>query len=266
MAGARTNLSFLDTPGPIAFAHRGGNEAAPENTFEAFQAAASLGYQYLETDVHLTRGGELVAFHDASLARVCGRERAIARLSVAERKAARICYGGKHYAIPLLDDLLEHFPNLKFNIDAKAGAAVAPLAAALKKHRALDRVCVVSFSHANVRRLRALLPGVCSAMSSAEVARLWLSAKLPFDRFLAANAHCVELPLRHRLQNGRHVTVITKRLITKAHARGLQVHAWTINNAADMHHLLDLGIDGIMTDKPALLKAVLTARQQWHHG
>jgi len=254
---------FLDFPGPIAFAHRGGNEVAPENTLEAFEAAVGLGYQYLETDVHLTRGGEIVAFHDKTLERVLGGDRTIADLSVAERKAAHMQQGARQYTIPLLDELLEHFPDTRFNIDAKSRDVVMPLLETLKRHDALDRVCVASFSNRNLRRMRRLVPGICSTLSPSEVAQLWLTSKLPFERVLGAKAPCVELPYKQRLRSGHRLTVATKALIQKAHAHGMQVHVWTINNEAHMHHLLDLGVDGIMTDKPSVLKAVLVARGQW---
>ncbi|MSZ30873.1 MAG: glycerophosphodiester phosphodiesterase, partial [Actinobacteria bacterium] len=131
--------SYLDHSGPIAFAHRGGTSAAPENSLRAFADAVSLGYQYLETDVHATSDGVLVAFHDNDLERTCGEKRAIATSTWEELTSARI--DGTD-PIPLLDDLLDEFPEAKFNIDCKADSALEPLIKKLRQRDCLSRVCI----------------------------------------------------------------------------------------------------------------------------
>ncbi|HEY5986013.1 MAG TPA: glycerophosphodiester phosphodiesterase family protein, partial [Streptosporangiaceae bacterium] len=155
--------AFLDHPGPIAFAHRGGAAHAPENSWRAFEHAVGLGYGYLETDAQATADGELVAFHDRTLARVTGQPGRISRLTRAEIARARI--NGSE-PIPLLEDLLSAWPDVRFNIDVKDAPAIAPLARVLRRTNAWDRVCVFSFSASRLRATRrALDRPVCMAAS-----------------------------------------------------------------------------------------------------
>ena len=135
--------AFLDAPGPLAFAHRGGAAHAPENSWRAFEHAVGLGYRYLETDLQATADGVLVAFHDKTLTRVCGQDGRVRRLSRAELSAARI--DGTE-PIPVLEDLLAAWPDVRFNLDVKDVPAIAPLPEVLRRTNAWDRVCVVSFS------------------------------------------------------------------------------------------------------------------------
>lgn len=242
---------FLDWPGPIAFAHRGGASDAPENTMEAFAHAVDVGYRYVETDVHVTADGALVAFHDDDLQRTCGRPGLISALPWAEVSTARV---DDRAAIPLLEDLLAAWPELRVNIDCKTDAAVPALVSALRRTGAFDRVCIGSFSEARLGRLRAALGDeVCMSLGQRGVARL-LAA--PTRRTWA---HAAQVPVRQ----GR-ITVTTPRFVARAHAVGLQVHVWTVDDPAEMHRLLDMGVDGLMTDRPAVLREVLTARGQWH--
>src|ERR1700691_5239799 len=146
--------AFLDHPRPAAFAHRGGAAHAPENSWRAFEHAVGLGYSYLETDVQATLDGVLIAFHDRTLARVTGRPGRIARRSPRELAPALI--GGTE-PIPLLEDLLGAWPDVRFNIDLKDAPAVEPLAAVLRRTGAWDRVCVTSFSASRLRAARRVL-------------------------------------------------------------------------------------------------------------
>jgi glycerophosphoryl diester phosphodiesterase len=245
---------FLDWQAPIAFAHRGGASDAPENTLPAFQRAVELGYRYLETDVHVTADGVVVAFHDDDLSRTCGRPGRISELAATEVARARV--DGTE-PIPLLSDLLEAFPDTRFNIDCKSDAAVEPLADAVSRHAALDRVCLASFSDRRIRILRRRLgQQLCSGAAPQELAALRLSG------FSIGGALAAQVPVRQRLL-GRSVTVVNDRFVRNAHRRGLAVHVWTIDDPGEMHRLLDLGVDGIMTDRPALLKDVLLERGAW---
>jgi glycerophosphoryl diester phosphodiesterase len=241
---------FLNWPGPIAFAHRGGAIDAPENTMEAFEQAIGLGYRYVETDVHATRDGVLMAFHDDDLRRTCGRPGRIGELVHTEVAAARV---DGVASIPRFDDLLHTWPDVRFNIDCKSDAAVDGLVAALRRADALDRVCVSSFSERRLRRLVGQLgDGVCWSLSQQGVGRL-LSGTL---RSTAAGA--AQIPVKQ----GR-ITVTSPRLVARAHRLGLQVHVWTIDDPAEIHRLLDMGVDGIMTDRPTVLKDVMTSRGCW---
>jgi glycerophosphoryl diester phosphodiesterase len=245
---------FLDHPGPLAFAHRGGAGDWPENTMPAFEHAVRLGYRYLETDVHATADGVLLAFHDDHLDRVTDRTGEIAALPWAEVATARV--DGRE-PIPLLEDLLGAFPDAMVNIDPKDDRAVEPLIAALRRCDAVERVCVGSFSDERIRRLRLRLgAGLCTSMGPRAVARLRLDALS--GRVHPSPAGCVQVPVQ-----ARGVTVTNAAVVRAAHRAGLQVHVWTIDDPAEMHRLLDLGVDGLMTDRPAVLKEVLQARGQW---
>ncbi len=241
---------FLDWPVPIAFAHRGGASEAPENTLPAFAHAVELGYRYLETDVQVTADGVVVAFHDDDLARTCGRPGRISELPWADVARARV--DGRE-PIPRLDELLSSWPTARWNIDCKSDQAADPLARELRRANALGRVCVSAFSDRRLLRLRRRLGReLCSSAGPAELTAIrYLGWTLPGP--LAA-----QVPVRR----GR-ITVVNERFVARAHRRGIVVHVWTIDDATEMTRLLDLGVDGIMTDRPAVLRDVLTSRGQW---
>jgi glycerophosphoryl diester phosphodiesterase len=252
--------AFLEHPGPIAFAHRGGAAHHPENSWSAFEHAVGLGYTYLETDAHATADGVLLAFHDRTLDRVTDRGGRIARMSHEEVAAARI--GGAE-PIPLLEDLLTAWPDMRFNIDVKQEAAIRPLAAVLRRVGAWDRVCLCSFSAHRLRAVRRELGHrVCTALSPAGVASVRVAGSLAGSgqglarRLASAGVRCAQVP----------AVVASRGFIRRAHALGLQVHVWTVNDRTEMSCLLDLGADGIMTDQTVLLRDVLAERGQWHPG
>ena len=244
---------FLGLPRPLAFAHRGGAAHQPENSWRAFEHAIALGYSYLETDVHATADGVLVAFHDRTLDRTTDRVGRVAELPYREVSAARIC--GTE-PIPLLEDLLGAWPDARFNIDIKDEPAVQPLAGVLGRTAAWDRVCITSFSAHRLRATRRALPRpVCMATSPLEVAALRLGAPgTAVARLNPPPVRCTQIPIR----------VATESYLRRAHAAGLQVHVWTVNDRELMGRLLDLGVDGIMTDETEALREVLAARGQWH--
>ncbi len=248
---------YLEAPHPVAIAHRGSAAAHPENTMAAFQDAVDLGYRYIETDVHATRDGVLVAFHDDRLDRVTDRKGRIRELDWAEVSRARV-HGRE--AIPLFDELLAAWPDLKINIDPKADGAVMPLIKALARPGILPRVCVGSFSGRRLATVRSALgPELCTSMAPGEVVRLRLtSLGLPGVPFTDPLAAAAQVPLRHY-----GLPVLDGRFVQAAHARGLKVHVWTINDGETITRLLDLGVDGIMSDETALLKTVFTARGLW---
>jgi len=246
--------TFLDHAGFLAFAHRGGTEDWPENTMAAFQSAVDLGYRYVETDAYATRDGVLLAFHDDVLDRVTDRTGTVAALDYREVRQARIA---SRHPIPLIEDVLGAWPDLRVNIDPKHDGAVAPLIDVIRRTGALDRVCVGSFSGARLRRLRhAFGPSLCTSMGPREVACLRISSwGLPCGSFAGA---CAQIP-----PNYHGVALVDVRLVSAAGARGLQVHVWTIDDEAEMERLIALGVHGIMTDRPRLLKAVLERHGLW---
>ncbi|MFG1613057.1 glycerophosphoryl diester phosphodiesterase [Nonomuraea wenchangensis] len=255
---------FLDHPGPLAFAHRGGAAEGAENSAAAFERAVGLGYTYLETDAHATADGVLLAFHDHTLDRVTDQRGRISELPYRAVRRARIA--GVH-EIPLMEDLLGTWPEARFNIDVKEAAAIAPLAQAVRRTNAYDRVCLTSFSDERLVLAKAAMGrDVCSALGPRGVAALRAAATTSgygrlLTRLSRAGVPCAQVPVGFR---GLRVT--TDRLIRTAHAIGMQVHVWTVNDPARMERLLDLGVDGIMTDNVTGLREVLTRRDQWHPG
>lgn len=255
---AREYGDFL-APEFIAMAHRGGALYAPnlgiENTLRAFGNAVDLGYTYLETDVHATKDGQLVSFHDAELHRVTGYGGAIEDLTLAQVQELHV--GGRE-AIPTIDELFETFPKARFNLDLKANGAVLPLAEKIRSHHAERRVCVCSFSLRRLRRFRRLVKGTLTAISPLGVAAMSVGlARLP------GRAEVVfQVPLTHRIA-GVTKRIITPERIRAIHRAGRKINAWTVDDPEVMHELIDWGIDGIVTDRPDLLKGVLRARGMW---
>lgn len=240
---------------PLAFAHRGGTADGLENTLTAFGRAVDLGYRYLETDVHATGDGRLVAFHDATLDRVTGTRGVIAELPWSAVRRARVA--GRE-PVPLFEELLEAFPQARWNVDVKAEAALEPLLNLLERTGAWERVCVGSFDERRVARAQALAgPRLATSLGGRGVRGLLLRAYgLPAR--VRRSAVCVQVPVRH----GR-VRVVDAAFVRTAHRAGMQVHVWTVNDREGMGALLDLGVDGIMTDHIELLREVLTERGAW---
>lgn len=250
-------FAYLDAPTPLAMAHRGGAIEHLENTLPAFQACVDLGYRYLETDVQITADGTLVAFHDATLERVTDRTGRVDALPWAELAEARI--GGRE-PIMRLEDLLAAWPDVNFNLDIKAAGVLAPLVRLVHKMGVEDRICLGSFSDARIAAARRLFgPDVCTALGPRGVAALRLSSYSPRAAGLVRiQAGCAQVPLQ---LGGR--ALVDERFLAAAHARGLQVHVWTVDDPDEARAMLDLGVDGIMTDRPAMLREVLEERGQW---
>ncbi len=255
-------FAFLDHPGPLAFAHRGGAKENLENTYPAFARAVELGYRYLETDAHATADGVLLAFHDHTLDRVTDRRGRVSELPYREVRRARV--GGVE-EIPRMEDLLTAWPDVRFNIDVKEAPAIWPLAEAIQRTNAYDRVCLTSFSDARLAAtLRAIGRPVCHSLGPRGVAALrTASASAGYGRLLSglarSGAACAQVPLGIPW-----LRLPTRSFVRTAHAIGLQVHVWTIDDPERMHELLDLGVDGIMTDNIGGLRKVLEERGQWH--
>lgn len=246
---------FLDHPLPLAFAHRGGALEAEENTVEAFERAAALGFRHIETDVQVTRDGVAVVFHDDTLARMAGRPERIDALDWADLARVRLLGGG---GVSRLDAVLDGFPALSFNLEAKADGAVVPMAAAIRDAGALERVCVGSFSPRRTADLRAALgPGLAWSPSHLGVARIWAAGfGLPVGK---VGFQALQVPLRFH-----GIPVVTRRFLHAAEARDLQVHVWTVDDEAEMETLIGLGVHGLMSDRPSLLRTVLMRHGVWH--
>lgn len=249
--------AYFDHPGPIAIAHRGGAGVEPENTMRAFERAVADGYRWLETDVHATSDGQVVAFHDASLDRMTDRRGLIRDRPWLD--VGRATVAGSE-PIPRLLDLLEEFPTARFSIDPKHDSAVGPLVEVIRRTGALDRVCFGAFSDRRLRRLRRLLgPEACIGLGPAGTTAVGVRARgLPVP-LLSSDADCVQPPFRIR---GRRI--VTPGFVAAAHRRGLAVVTWTVDEVDDLHLALDAGVDAVITDEPARLRAVLEARGAWY--
>ena len=260
----RTGFPFLDDGGPVlAFAHRGGARhpdlTGLENTRAAFAHSVALGYAYLETDVHLTRDGVLVAFHDALLERVTDNTGAIGAVDSVALADVRVA--GREQ-VPTLASLVEEFPGACFNIDLKADAAVAPLAAYVHDQALHDRVLVGSFSGRRIRRFRRLAgPRVPTAASPGEVAAYAVLPRALTRRLIREGPAALQIPHRRGP-----LVVASRRLVRRAHAAGLHVHVWTVDRPEEMVALLDRGVDGLMNDRTDILRDVLRRRGVWSDG
>jgi glycerophosphoryl diester phosphodiesterase len=265
MGAPRTGFAYLDDPvadgGVIAMAHRGGagheDLIGLENTAHAFRHAVTLGYSYLETDVHLTRSGDLVAFHDDVLDRVTNLTGRVADTATDLIRTARI---GGEYPIPTLADLLEEFSGARFNIDLKGPGTDTALADLLDRTQAHERVCVGSFSLPRMRSFRRRTAGRVATSAAPVEVGLFLAAPTGSLARLVTGGAVPVLQVPHR--RGA-VPLVTSSLVRRAHAAGAHVHVWTINDPEEMSQLLDLGVDGLITDRTDVLKDVLTARGLW---
>jgi glycerophosphoryl diester phosphodiesterase len=245
---------YLDFAGPIAFAHRGGAGVHPENSMAAFRHSVELGYTHLETDVHATADAVAVAFHDDRLDRVTDAEGRLADLPWAVVARARIA---GIEPIPRLEDLLEAFPEVRFNLDPKSDSAVEPMVDVIRRTGSVERVCITSFSgRRTARAARALGVDACHGAGPIAIARLMarsVGVPVPWP-----DTHVAQVPLRYGP-----VRVVTRAFVRAVHRRDIKVHVWTVDETDEMERLLDLEVDGIMTDRPERLREVLSARGQW---
>lgn len=249
---------YLDVP-PLAFAHRGGAGTAGnvgiENSLAAFSHAYALGYRYLETDVRCSLDGVVYAVHDASLERLTGSTDSVHVLTSDALDLLRL--DGREPFVRL-QTLYETFPDARLNIDVKSEDAVAATCAVVEAQGAVERTCLCSFSHARLSRIRATLPAVATSASRREAICVKFLPLPVLRRWAPLGAICLQVPARRGP-----LAVVTARFLRRAHALGLQVHVWTIDDPAEMHRLLDLGVDGIITDRTDVLKDVLVDRGSW---
>jgi glycerophosphoryl diester phosphodiesterase len=248
-------IGYRDQRGPLAIAHRGGAGLAAENTLEAFARSHALGFRCLETDVRITADGHLVAFHDATLRRVTGVRGRVSGRTLAELVQMPVLC--EQPVLPL-KALLTAYPDCRFIIDVKDRATIGPLAGLLAETGATPRVCAAGAWDSWLHDLRDRVgPDLTTALSWRALARLVTSARAAGR--LGAAGRYAHVPLRF----GR-FPVFADDLVARAHDAGIKIVVWTVNEPATMHRLLDCGVDGIITDRPDLLREVLIGRGQWH--
>ena len=255
------DFPYLSAPF-TALAHRGGAEWEPnrgkENTLHAFRSAVALGYQYIETDVQATHDGELVCFHDDTLDRLAEVAGRVCDYTASELREFRIA-GSE--PIPFFDAVVETFPTTRFNVDMKSDQAVEPLLKLIRDHHLADRILVDSFSQSRLKRFRKASQGrIATAMGPLEVA--WTALVPGLSTTFGVTGPVAQVPIRYPI-GPLQVPVLTEATIARVHKLGKVVHVWTIDDPAEMNRLIDLGVDGIVTDRPDLLKEVLIERQLW---
>ena len=258
-------MPYLDREYPIRFAHRGSRVLWPENTAEAFQGAADLGYCYVETDVRITRDGVVVVFHDATLERTTNGAGLVERWSLRDLKRLDSAWWfdeandyplrGTGVQIRSLDEVFEMWPNLHFNIDMKAPRMEWPVADVIKRHRREDSTLIGSFVDHRVAKFRRITRGAIAVSAGPSAAAgMWAASRV--GSTLRRPVAAYQLPFDYKS------LPLDRKYIDAIHRSGAQVHAWTVNEAADMHRMLDLGVDGIVSDRPDILNDVL--RQRGH--
>lgn len=248
---------FLNFPW-LAFAHRGGAGERVESTWAAFENAVELGYTHIEIDVRATKDGVVVVFHDKNLSRLTGLKGSISDYTWEEVSEIEI-EGGQR--IVRLDELLEKYPEIYFNIDPKEDNVVQPLIRVLREAKAIDRVCVGSFSDKRLETIReALGPNLATALGPLDAFKLKIAAKFDLKRNLGLKGDCVQVPIKLG------ITVVDNQFVLKAHELGLKVIVWTVNDPEEMTRLIDLGVDGIMTDDITALREILVEQKLWNSG
>lgn len=246
---------FLNGTDFAAVAHRGGAAEAPENTMAAFARAAELGFRYIETDVQATRDNVVAVFHDLKLDRLTDLRGPLETRDWTELQSARVA--GRE-AIPRLEEALEAWPSMRFIIEAKTDQVVAPLVRLIRSSKVMERICIGSFSDRRIGYLRKELgPGLCTSLGRGGVTRLRLaSLGLPLCKI--PEAQVVQVPTRYR-----GLPVVDRRFLAAARCRGLAVQVWTVNERTEMERLIAQGVDGLITDRPSLLREVLRAQNLW---
>lgn len=253
---------------PVAIAHRGSRHLWPENTMEAFDGAVGLGYRFLETDLHVTADGIVVCFHDDTLDRTTDGHGAVRSLGFDSLRALdaghrHLFDGGYPFRrngvrVPSLEEAVTSFPEVSFIVDLKGDGIVQPLVSLIDRLSLHDRLIVGSFSDRRLDQFRDATGGKVPTSSGPMLSRRWLLGSRVGRAPGRQRASVLQLP-----GQSRGVRVVDERLVDTAHSNGLQVHVWTVNDPGEMAAFLDMGVDGIISDRPDLLKELLAARGQW---
>lgn len=250
-------MTYGEEHGPLAIAHRGGLALGPENTLATFDRTTALGVRYLETDVRTTRDGTLVCFHDSSLRRTTGHRGAVADLDLVAVRRLRV--DGRE-PVPTLAEAMHSFPGARWAIDLKDERSVGAMATLLTANPGwAARVCVAGAWSRRLLRLQAEVPGVTTALGWRDLTAL-IATSRSYTRTPAGVACGSFAHVPYRL--GR-LPVYAERIVRRAHASGIRVAVWTVNDRPTMDMLLDAGVDGIITDHPGLLREALVSRNMW---
>ena len=271
MIHSTLDSEFFDLPTPRVIAHRGASGEYPENTLPAFRAAAEAGAPYFELDVHMTRDGVVVVSHDAELGRTCGLDAAISDLTLAELKQADAGWGfsatttatiagdggfpfrGRGIEVPALAEVFAAFPERRYVIEIKQSepSLAAALLDVIERAGMRRRVLVAGEDHVPIDELRSLAPKVPTGFPYRDIAG-FMAALAPGAKPYQPRGAALQIPPEY--QSWR---LVTPQSIAAAHRIGAEVHVWTVNDVAEMRAMLELSVDGIITDYPARLLALL---------
>jgi glycerophosphoryl diester phosphodiesterase len=263
---ARLSLDsdFFQLATPRVIAHRGASGEHPENTLDAFRAAAKAGAPYFELDVHMARDGVIVVSHDAELSRTCGLNAAIRDLTMAELKRADAGWGfaapggafpfrGQGIEVPALAEVFAAFPGHCYVIEVKQSAPslIETLLYVIERSGMRRRVLIASEEQAPIDEMRALAPELPTGFPYHEIAAFMI-ALAPDTEAYQPHGDALQIPPEYESWR-----LVTPESVAAAHRLGLEVHVWTVNDPAEMRAMLELGVDGIITDYPARLRAIL---------
>ena len=240
--------TYLQYDGLTVLAHRGGADESFENTLESFDYSRNLGCKFIETDVQVSADGIPYIFHDDDLKRILNISSRFDSLSSQEIDKLKIF---DQYRIPKLEEALNEFPDISFQIDFKTDEVVAPALDVIKKTKSFERICVASFNSERLKRVRSTYPDLCISMGPNEVIKTLISSFGLYNDSI--DGDCLQIPIRYY-----GVRVVTKRFVKYLKSKGLKIMVWTINDVKTFEYLIELKVDGIITDKPKLLFETLS--------
>ena len=247
-------LEFIRSTNIVPIAHRGASLLASENSFESFRKAFDLGYRVIETDIHSSKDGTAYIFHDITLERLTGENLKISDLKDVDIDSLKI---NNSSIIPRLSNVFEEFPEGLFNLDAKTWKSTTPIVDTIQNMGCRSRVCIGSF---NDRRVNAIIKELgletCHSMGASNVIKFYLGAQLGIEQHFTSQ--CIQLPIK---MFG--ISLTTRKVLSYARKLGIKIHFWTINNPVIMQQLLELNVDGIMTDDCVLLKEIMKEQNKW---
>ncbi len=230
----------------IGLSHRGNSKRFIENSFEAFNSVIQMGYKYIETDLRMTLDGEVIAFHDPDLKRLFNLDLQVKNLTFNEIDNL---FKEKNCSLLTLEDALKKFPKIHFNIDLKVEEVIQDSIKVVTDFNAFDRVCFASFSSGRTEKVLRQNQNTIVSMGMKDV------ALFKFFKFHNKKIKIIQIPLKWK-----GIKILTRNLIQKAHKSNLLVHVWTINDRKTINNLIDLGVNGIVTDEPELLMEIMKER------
>ena len=247
-------LEYINSTNIVPIAHRGASLLANENSIESFRRALDLGYRVLETDVHGSKDGTAYIFHDDTLERLTGESLRISDLKDTDIDSLKV---NTSSIIPRLSSIIEEFPEGLFNLDAKTWEATTPIVNTIRKMQFSTKVCIGSFNNARINVIiNELGPETCHSMGTSNVIKFFVGAHLGIKQNFTSQ--CIQLPIK---QFG--ISLITRKILKYADQLSIRIHFWTINDPTIMKKLIELNVDGIMTDDCILLKDVMQKHNEW---